>query len=50
VPHKQGITHRDLKPANIPATKTGVKLLDFSLAKFGAKSAGGASARKGLVT
>src|SRR5260370_12564456 len=32
--HKQGITHRDLKPANILVTKTGVKLLDFGLAKF----------------
>jgi len=31
--HKKGITHRDLKPANILATKSGVKLLDFGLAK-----------------
>ena len=31
--HKKGITHRDLKPANILVTKTGVKLLDFGLAK-----------------
>ena len=31
--HGQGITHRDLKPANILVTKTGVKLLDFGLAK-----------------
>src|SRR5271170_7578355 len=32
--HKKGITHRDLKPANILVTKTGVKLLDFGLAKI----------------
>ena len=31
--HKKSITHRDLKPANILVTKTGVKLLDFGLAK-----------------
>jgi serine/threonine protein kinase len=33
--HTKGITHRDLKPANILATKTGIKLLDFGLAKLG---------------
>src|SRR6266550_1381483 len=32
--HKKGITHRDLKPANILATKAGIKLLDFGLAKL----------------
>ena len=31
--HKQGIVHRDLKPGNVMLTKTGVKLLDFGLAK-----------------
>jgi serine/threonine protein kinase len=31
--HTVGITHRDLKPANIFLTKSGVKLLDFGLAK-----------------
>jgi serine/threonine protein kinase len=32
--HQKGIIHRDLKPANIVATRTGIKLLDFGLAKF----------------
>ncbi len=31
--HRQGITHRDLKPGNIMLTRSGVKLLDFGLAK-----------------
>jgi serine/threonine protein kinase len=31
--HRKGFTHRDLKPANILVTKTGIKLLDFGLAK-----------------
>ncbi len=32
--HRHGIIHRDLKPGNIMLTKTGVKLLDFGLAKL----------------
>jgi serine/threonine protein kinase len=32
--HHNGITHRDLKPGNIMLTKSGVKLLDFGLAKL----------------
>ena len=32
--HRQGIIHRDLKPGNVMLTKTGVKLLDFGLAKL----------------
>jgi hypothetical protein len=31
--HSRGIVHRDLKPANVLVTKSGVKLLDFGLAK-----------------
>jgi Tol biopolymer transport system component/predicted Ser/Thr protein kinase len=31
--HRRGIVHRDLKPGNVMLTKTGVKLLDFGLAK-----------------
>src|SRR5437588_8623404 len=31
--HRAGIIHRDLKPSNIIITKSGVKLLDFGLAK-----------------
>jgi len=32
--HVMGIIHRDLKPANIMLTKSGVKLLDFGLARL----------------
>ena len=31
--HRQGIVHRDLKPANVMLTSSGVKVLDFGLAK-----------------
>ncbi len=31
--HRHGIVHRDLKPGNVMITKSGVKLLDFGLAK-----------------
>jgi Tol biopolymer transport system component len=31
--HRCGIVHRDLKPGNVLVTKSGVKLLDFGLAK-----------------
>jgi len=37
--HRQGIVHRDLKPGNVMLTKSGVKLLDFGLAKAVAPSA-----------
>jgi len=32
--HQHGIVHRDLKPGNVMITASGVKLLDFGLAKF----------------
>ena len=31
--HRVGIVHRDLKPGNVMLTKSGVKLLDFGLAR-----------------
>jgi tetratricopeptide (TPR) repeat protein len=33
--HSKGIVHRDLKPGNIMIAKSGVKVLDFGLAKSG---------------
>src|ERR1700682_2031281 len=35
--HRSGVVHRDLKPGNIMLTKAGAKLLDFGLAKLGAR-------------
>lgn len=32
--HRKGIVHRDLKPGNVLVTKSGVKILDFGLAKM----------------
>ena len=39
--HRQGIVHRDLKPDNVMITKSGVKLLDFGLAKLNTAAPGG---------
>src|SRR5712675_2533160 len=41
--HRQGIVHRDLKPGNVMLTKSGVKLVDFGLAKLAAVSPAGSS-------
>jgi eukaryotic-like serine/threonine-protein kinase len=37
--HRHGIIHRDLKPGNIMLIKSGVKLMDFGLAKLTSESA-----------
>ena len=43
--HRAGIVHRDLKPGNIMLTKSGVKVLDFGLARMvGHDAPGGALA------
>ncbi len=39
--HRKDLTHRDLKPGNIMLTKSGAKLLDFGLARVGARVGAG---------
>ncbi len=48
--HKNGIVHRDLKPGNVMLTKSGVKLLDFGLAKLAAPPQTAESALTSLPT
>src|SRR6266540_539748 len=48
--HRQGIVHRDLKPGNVMLTKTGVKLLDFGLAKALPSPCGRGAGGEGLTS
>jgi eukaryotic-like serine/threonine-protein kinase len=50
--HREGIVHRDLKPGNVMLTKSGIKLLDFGLARLrgDAASAGQAGSLSMLPT
>ena len=48
--HHAGIIHRDLKPGNVMLTKSGVKLLDFGLAKTAASAVRSSSSATSLPT
>jgi Tol biopolymer transport system component len=48
--HRGGIVHRDLKPGNVMLTKSGVKLLDFGLAKLAAAPVSDVSEATSLPT
>ena len=48
--HRTGIVHRDLKPGNVMLTKSGVKLLDFGLAKLHPLAAAAGATMAGTVS
>src|SRR5580704_13803042 len=48
--HAKGVIHRDLKPANIILTSSGVKVLDFGLAKLSSGAKFGASGSSEVAT
>ena len=48
--HRLGIIHRDLKPGNVMLTKSGVKLLDFGLAKLRATTPGSVSSAVSVLS
>jgi Tol biopolymer transport system component len=52
VAHRAGIVHRDLKPGNVMLTKSGVKLMDFGLAKAASSppGAGGTTTEAPLLS
>jgi Tol biopolymer transport system component len=47
--HRAGIVHRDLKPANVMLTRSGVKLMDFGLARPTGLTGGGSGPLGGLT-
>jgi serine/threonine protein kinase len=47
--HRAGVVHRDLKPGNIMLAKTGVKLMDFGLARATGMAGGSSSSMSGMT-